>query len=144
MSIAPVQKMATYEELADEDDNMLLRAAWPRYKQEFWDYLAESRETVQRIVAAHLSCHPEACTVAPVHQWKAGSYNVCMPVTVAGRGRVMVRCPLDYRFKSTADEKIRGEAATYAWLAANCPDIPIPCLRGFGVPNGESFTPLAQ
>ncbi|KAH8710096.1 hypothetical protein GQ44DRAFT_626978, partial [Phaeosphaeriaceae sp. PMI808] len=39
-----------------------------------------------------------------------------------------------------AEEKLRCEVAAYIWIESNCPDIPIPCLRGFGFRNGQSFS----
>ncbi|UPL02692.1 hypothetical protein LCI18_013626 [Fusarium solani-melongenae] len=59
----------------------------------------------------------------------------------------MIRFPLPYKIgESThpgnADEKLRCEAATYAWLQSHCPSIPIPHLWGFGFPSGPSFTVL--
>jgi hypothetical protein len=59
----------------------------------------------------------------------------------------MFRCPLPHRFKShtspdVASEKIRGEAATFAWLSAHCPNVPVPQLLGFGLPGGRTFVPL--
>lgn len=43
-----------------------------------------------------------------------------------------------------ASEKIRGEAATIAWLSSHCPNVPVPRIWGFGLSGGRSFTPLAN
>jgi hypothetical protein len=36
------------------------------------------------------------------------------------------------------DEKLRCEVATYSWIHQNCPMVPIPCLYGFGFPDGQT------
>lgn len=43
----------------------------------------------------------------------------------------------DLPFPGNADEKVRTEAGTYAWLQENCPTIGIPHLYGFGLSNGR-------
>ncbi|KLJ05504.1 hypothetical protein EMPG_11019 [Blastomyces silverae] len=58
--------------------------------------------------------------------WPYGSFNVCIPIG-------------EEAFPGNAEEKVRSEAATYIWIHENCPDVPIPNLRGFGVPDGLSF-----
>lgn len=35
------------------------------------------------------------------------------------------------------EEKLRTEIATYLWLEENCPDVPIPVLHAFGLPDGS-------
>lgn len=35
------------------------------------------------------------------------------------------------------EEKLRTEIATYLWLEENCPDVPIPILHAFGLPDGS-------
>lgn len=50
----------------------------------------------------------------------------------------MIRFPLPYRIGENcslgnADETIRHEVGTYAWLQENCPIVPIPRLYGFGL-----------
>lgn len=43
-------------------------------------------------------------------------------------------------FPGNAEEKVRSEAATYIYFNENCPDIPVPRLRGFGVHGGLSVS----
>ncbi|KAJ5545186.1 hypothetical protein N7535_006432 [Penicillium sp. DV-2018c] len=59
----------------------------------------------------------------------------------------MIQFPLPYRIgedhrPGNADEKVRCEVATYAWLQDNCPSVPIPRLYGFGLSTGKTFTIL--
>ena len=83
--------------------------------------------------------------MADIQEWIHGSFNVCIPVTIFAQNprRVIVRFPLPYRVgedfrPGNADEKVRCEAGTYAWLEQACPDIPIPRLYGFAMSTGES------
>ncbi|KAI1504954.1 hypothetical protein F5X99DRAFT_331996 [Biscogniauxia marginata] len=82
--------------------------------------------------------------------WKAGSFNVVIPVLIQAKGRtgnerVYVRFPLPYKvgeaeYPGNVEEKLRTEIATYIWLQKHCPDVPIPILHGFGLPDGACFS----
>jgi hypothetical protein len=139
-----------YSDLLDDDHNMLIQSQWPRQQREFADYLSQQGEAVEQIVAHHLSLRThQTCKMAPRHEWFCGSFNICIPVYVKDRSRAVVRVPLSYRFATRtcpdmADEKIRGEAATFAWLSSNCLNVPIPRFWGFGLSDGRSFTALAN
>ncbi|TPX15568.1 uncharacterized protein E0L32_004266 [Thyridium curvatum] len=61
--------------------------------------------------------------------------------------KAIIRFPLPYKigeehYPGNVDEKLRCEAATYAWLQSHCPAVPTPRLLGFGFPGGHSFTAL--
>lgn len=86
---------------------------------------------LKSLVAHHLNLpFPDTCEVSEPTEWRHGSFNVCVPVTLHNwkekkqdreRKRVMVRFPLPYRVgealrAGNADEKVRCEAGTYAWL----------------------------
>ena len=140
----------TYSALVDDDHNMLIQSKWPRQRGDFIEYLRHEAEAVQQLVVHHLSLRPhQTCSIAPHKDWLCGSYNVCIPVNIKDHPRVVVRLPFPHRFASNtspemATEKIRGEAATFAWLSSHCPNVPIPQFWGFGLPDGRSFTPLAR
>ena len=85
--------------------------------------------------------------------WIHGSFNVCIPVSVpegsSSTAKMALRLPLPYKVgedihPGNAEEKVRTEAATYIWVRENFPDIPIPELRGFGVPGGLSVSVSIQ
>lgn len=150
---------ATYAEVVADDHNMLVEVQWPRQKRAFLEYLQRESSAIEQAVRYHLSLSSRAlCTVAPLREWRGGSFNMMIPVTVRPQGnkhhhdtdggyRVAVRCPWPHRMQSQtspdmAAEKVRGEAATYAWLSAHVPSVPIPQLRGFGLSDGRAFTPL--
>jgi hypothetical protein len=140
----------TYSEAAKSNNNMLVESHWPRQKHEFMAYLQRETRALEQVVIHHLSLSShEACTVSPARCWKFGSFNVVIPVMVNNSYEVAVRCPWPHRMHSPtspdiAGEKIRGEAATYAWVSSHCPNVPIPKFLGFGLSNGLSFTPLVR
>ena len=41
---------------------------------------------------------------------------------------------------SFAEEKLRTEAASFAWISKHCTHVPIPTLRGVGLPNGLTMS----
>lgn len=135
---------APREDIEDEDNNMLLHLEWDRLQQEFFDYLQAETTTIETIVSQHLdlSAH-QLCRVAARSQWLHGTFNVCVPVFVTNwrAQRVLIRCPLPHRLgglhtTTLMEEKIRCEAASFAWLSRNSPCVPIPRLWGFGLPSG--------
>jgi hypothetical protein len=72
-----------------------------------------------------------------------GAFNLCVPVMVNGSKRVLMRFTFPYRIgegtfcRGNSDEKVRCEAATYAWMHQQCPDVTIPRLYGFGLATGQ-------
>ncbi|RJE26604.1 Phosphotransferase enzyme family [Aspergillus sclerotialis] len=90
------------------------------------------RQLIKKLVARHLGLgSADACHVVDVEDWIHGSFNVCIRVDVIDpegnlRRQVMIRFPLRYRIgedycPGNADEKVRCEVGTYAWLKENCP-----------------------
>ncbi|EXJ82336.1 hypothetical protein A1O3_06149 [Capronia epimyces CBS 606.96] len=146
----PPQRTGTMEngrrwsDLEQEDDNMLIHMEWGRLQEEFFDYLEAKTRTIETIVAQHLDLGPhQQCRVADRSQWLHGSFNVCVPVVVSNwqAKRVLIRCPLPHRLgglhtTTLMEEKLRCEAASFAWISENCPRVPIPRLWGFGLPAG--------
>jgi hypothetical protein len=122
----------------------------------FYNKLQSHETEIRSLVASHCGLAssnlvqvPEM--VEPVNGklvWLHGSFNVCIPVHVKNLehsipSKMCFRVPLPYKigeetFPGNADEKLRTEAATYIWIDENCPNIPIPKLRGFGVAGGLS------
>ncbi|PYI04805.1 hypothetical protein BO78DRAFT_347124 [Aspergillus sclerotiicarbonarius CBS 121057] len=144
----------TYSVAKEKEVNLLHRLQYPDQQAQFFALLDDRRDWIQAVVAHHLSLKsPKNCHVADKGDWLHGSFNVCIPVTL-GRPRdlqrnkrILLRIPLPYRIgeafrPGNGDEKIRCEAATYAWTEGNCPDVPIPKLYGFAASTGETFTRL--
>ncbi len=85
---------------------------------------------------------------------RQAGFNVVLPVLIRakdhqGNERVYVRFPLPYKVgeaehQGNVEEKLRTEIATYIWLQTNCPDIPIPILHGFGLPDGTCLCSMPK
>lgn len=132
-----------WKEIEDEDDNMLVKLQQEPWRQAFFDDLQSQIPNICGIVSHHLSLSLfQQCEVSDRSEWLYGSFNVCIPINVTNwrKQRLLLRCPLPYMLGGPdgLDEKIRCEAATFAWISENCPRVPIPHLWGFGLPNGSS------
>ena len=138
----------TLEAALKQEENMLFDLAYPEQRLDFFVWLKTHRKDIEDTVSYHLGLTgSEICRLGEVREWIHGSVNVCIPVYVdnwnkhPGR-RVLIRFPLPYKIgeftcPGNADEKLRCEAATYIWIRDHCPNIPIPCLWGFGFVNGQ-------
>ncbi|QQK43077.1 Aminoglycoside phosphotransferase [Penicillium digitatum] len=143
-----LRREVTYEDVKDEEFNILHQLEFHGQQLQFFTHLWDKRDWMKTVVAHHLNlASPSACEVSGVKDWLYGSFNVCVPITInyQHKARVLLRFPLPYRVgeafnPGNGDEKIRCEAATYAWLQENCSDIPIPQLYGFSLSSGEVFT----
>jgi hypothetical protein len=114
----------TLESALDSDDNMLQRLAYPDLRFEFYLSLFKRRSDIEAIVSHHLCLRKtETCQVGEFKDWKAGSFNVCIPVNINNwakfpRKRVIIRVPLPYKvgeskYPGNADKKLRCEAASF-------------------------------
>ncbi|KAJ9365557.1 hypothetical protein C8Q69DRAFT_293717 [Paecilomyces variotii] len=145
----------TLSEAEDEEDDMRARLQYVEKRGEFYTEMKNKEEDIRSIVASH--CGLASADLVHVPDmfdekrilWIHGSFNVCIPVSIKQPGRSLparmaFRVPLPYKvgeefYPGNCEEKLRSEAATYIWIGENCPDVPIPTLRGFGVPGGLSF-----
>ncbi|PYH94294.1 hypothetical protein BO71DRAFT_398968 [Aspergillus ellipticus CBS 707.79] len=140
----------TYSTAKEQEVNILHQLTYYDQQHQFFALLSDKREWMKTVVARHLGLQSAAhCRVADTDEWLHGSFNVCIPIVVgewAGK-RVLIRFPLPYRVgeafhPGNGDEKLRCEAATYAWLQDHCPGVSIPQLYGFTLSTGETFTRL--
>lgn len=133
----------TFEGAVEEETNMVQRLTFFQKRIDFHVYLHENRANIEALVSFHLGLKSaEHCRLTQPADWVHGSFNLCLPVDVSTTSkqsttRVIIRFPLPYKigeleYPGNADEKLRCEAATYIWIAENCPDLPIPRLWGFG------------
>lgn len=133
----------TYSWARKQETNVLI--ALDDYKlmiKQFTRYRKHSI-LVRKAVAHHLGIPLEECRLEEPNKWIFGSFNVCIPVLIRDRREVLIRFPILHKIGDSfqpgnADEKIRCEAGTYAWLQKYCPSIPIPKLYGFAVSTGQS------
>lgn len=138
----------TYSAAKRYDSNVLHDLSYYSQKVEFNRRLLANRELLQAAAAHHLGVSRASCIVSGQNEWLEGTYNLCIPITILARRsfahkRVIIRFPLPYRVgeafhAGNMDEKLRSEAATYAWLQEHCPAIPIPRLHGFALSTGQS------
>ncbi|KAM3541973.1 hypothetical protein ARSEF1564_005142 [Beauveria bassiana] len=136
--------------------NVLEALLYPQRKLAFYDYIERRRDLVAEVIAHHFGVKPSEIQVSPQVWWRHGSFNLCIPFTIIAKMTdpdvlpnvlpyAFIRFPLPYRVGEAAhpgnlDEKVRCEAATYAWMEENCPDVPIPKPFGFGLSTNERFT----
>lgn len=136
----------TYAQARDEEVNIIHQLGYWSRRNEFFGFIRTRRNLIEKKVAHHLRVPPDRCHAADVDDWMHGSFNLCVPVEVKGFGHVIIRFPLPYRvgdgfFPGNRDEKVRCEAATYAWMQQHCPAIPIPRLHGFALRSGQGVRP---
>ncbi|KAK3900359.1 hypothetical protein C8A05DRAFT_45791 [Staphylotrichum tortipilum] len=127
------------------DDNIISHAAYHVAAKELSQRLWDNRATVKGLVRHHLGLGDSDASVfvAPPGQWIRDSFNVCIPVAI--RPGLMVRCAMAHklaeaRYPGTIDEKLGCEVGTYAWMQAQCPEVRIPHLYGFGLSDHSHFT----
>ncbi|KIM93093.1 hypothetical protein OIDMADRAFT_46378 [Oidiodendron maius Zn] len=149
----------TYSEAADQEHNVLQQLTYWQKREDFITYLLQHAGEIEDVVSCYLRLNgTETCRLSHPKDWIHGSFNICLPVNVDNwrqrpGGRVMVRFPLPFKVGDSyhpgnAEEKVRCEAATYAWIREKCPDVPIPYLWGFAFAggiegaNGSSFVTL--
>ncbi|KAE8155014.1 hypothetical protein BDV25DRAFT_170329 [Aspergillus avenaceus] len=145
-----LQRKITYSDAKTEECNILHQLGYHSEQERFFSHLDGKREWMKAAVAHHLGLKSSAqCQVADTENWLHGSFNVCVPITIDSwdGNRVLMRFPLPYRIGESfspgnCNEKVQCEAASYAWLQKNCPDVPIPKLYGFALSTGETFTRL--
>lgn len=129
-----------WSDIEGEDDDMIMKLEWPRSQREFLEDLQRHIADIKSIVAHHGGLRRgQRCTVAKPSDWLCGSFNVCVPIRISGpreqEQRLLIKCPLPHRLggledKRLLDEKVRCEAASFAWISQNCPRVPIPTLWG--------------
>ncbi|PYH91223.1 hypothetical protein BO71DRAFT_332716 [Aspergillus ellipticus CBS 707.79] len=139
----------TYSAAKERETNVLHSLNYWGQQNQYFEDLRGKSNLVEAAVAHHLGLKSSSCCrVADSNEWLSGTFNVCIPVYIGGEKhcpKLLVRLPLPYRVgeksnEGNADEKVRCEAGTYAWLQQNCPEVPVPRLYGFGLSTGQKFT----
>lgn len=119
------------------------------------EQLEARRSQIQQVVCRHLNISSNKLVLSETSEWIHRGFNICLPIEILDTRsqklprKAMMRVVLPHAVgesysPGTVDEKVRCEAATYAWLQRECPDIPIPQLLGIGLPGGRSacFSPF--
>jgi len=141
----------TLSDAKQASKNVLHALRFPLQKREFYARIERQRRLLSHLVAHHLNTNPASVTISGQEYWCHGSFNLCVPVVVDNTADpavpryVMIRFPLPYRVgeatrPGNADEKISTEAAAYAWIHQNCPDVPIPRLYGLGLSTKQQVS----
>ncbi|KAL9031469.1 MAG: hypothetical protein Q9196_000491 [Gyalolechia fulgens] len=141
----------TLEFALEEEHDLLRKLTYWNKRLAFAGYLRSHSDEIEAVIAFHLGLTDSgSCRLAPTGAWVHGSFNMCVPAYVKGwercaEKRVMIRFPLPYKVgeeevPGNAEEKLRCEAATYAWIQDNCPEIPIVRLLGFSFADDQCNT----
>lgn len=144
----------TFSSATARSANVLHALQYPLRKLAFYSYIEGHRALLAEVIAHHLGTKPTDIEIAPQEWWQHGSFNLVIPLNVnvdpahSSVPHAILRFPLPYRVGEVAnpgnsDEKLNCEAATYAWLEANCPSVPIPKLYGFGLSTNQRVSTLA-
>ncbi|PGH08670.1 hypothetical protein AJ79_05952 [Helicocarpus griseus UAMH5409] len=137
-----LRREITYSEAKRSHENVVHELSYPKCAQSS-TRIYRRREVIAALVAHHLGVCPSTCQVEEPKKWMSGSFNLCVPVKITSTSRrLVIRFPLPYRVgdnfrPGNADEKVRCEAATYAWISQECPSIPMPHLYGFALSTGQ-------
>lgn len=120
------------------DDNVLVSMRYPALRDEFLSSIEASKAAIEELVRLQLRI--PSCRMSVREVWGSGSFNVAIPIRLP-KIDVYLRLPLPYRsgedqHPGNVEEKLRTEIASYIWLQENCPDVPIPILHAFGLPDG--------
>ncbi|KAM3414212.1 hypothetical protein BST61_g10870 [Cercospora zeina] len=137
------------EDAQTEERDVLRQLRRCEERSQMFTRLWAQRSQIQTAVAGHLGLRSTSqCVVQSPAVWNRGHFNICVHVQVTDNcgdvSRKIFRCPMPHKVGQPAsdaiDEKIRSEAASYAWVEQECPNVPVPHLIAFGLSTGEIFT----
>ncbi|TPX26457.1 hypothetical protein DIZ76_011919 [Coccidioides immitis] len=148
---ALLNQLITLSAAQAEEEDMRVVLQYAQKRSKFYGQFYRRREEIQQLVAFHCGLtDPSSVRVPELFNGTElvrphGTFNMCIPICIdsarsddAGRplpSKLGFRVPLPYKlgeepFPGNVEEKVRSEAATYIWIGENCPDVPIPALRG--------------
>ncbi|MCJ1476754.1 hypothetical protein MMC13_005423 [Lambiella insularis] len=136
------------ESVLDDESDMLRRLTYVEKWAQFQREIEQNEEKILKLVAQHIGVDVGNCRLS--EEWLRGGFNLCIPVVVRGSQhpyqRLIFRVPLHFKLgealiPGNVDEKIKTEAATYIFMRKQCPDVPILELLGFGLTNGDIYSP---
>ncbi|PMB70796.1 hypothetical protein BM221_003253 [Beauveria bassiana] len=121
------------------EDNKLVSMHYERLKEDVYASIKAQTRQIEALLCNLFRV--SECRVVPSELWGFGSFNVAVLVRLP-RKNVCLRLPFLHRigeqhFPGNAEEKLRAEIGTYLWLHEHCPDVPIPQLHAFGLPDGS-------
>lgn len=124
----------------ESEENKLVSRRFPRLRAALYASVSARRDELEAMICRLLRV--PSCRIVPSALWRAGSFNVAILVRLPAGRNVYLRLPFAHRsgedhFPGNTEEKLRTEIATYLWLREHCPDVPIPTLHAFGLPDGS-------
>lgn len=133
--------LKSLDSVTESECNELVRMQYPLLRQQFVDSIEAQKSELEALICRLLDI--KTCRITPSEIWQSGSFNLAITVRLPRLQNAYLRLPFPHRigeatFPGNADEKIRAEAATYIWLREHCPDVPIPTLHAFGLPDGST------
>lgn len=144
--------ISSYKSAAAKETDAIKTIKDNRKTMSFCKYLLGCKTDVETLTAHHLGlASGQRCVMLGLQEWIAGRFNVCIPVSVTDTDgtcrKVMMRCAIPHMMAEdthpgTIEEKMRCEVATYAYFQEECPEIPIPHLFGFCLPDGQKVHTL--
>ncbi|XWW97823.1 hypothetical protein V2A60_005810 [Cordyceps javanica] len=135
--------LKTLSDAIESEENELVAMRNPKLKEQLFDSITANKGELEALICQLLQV--KHCRITPSEIWEHGSFNVAIKVRLPFGRDAYLRIPFLHRigehtFPGNAEEKIRTESATYLWLQEHCPDIRIPNLYAFGLPDGSTFT----
>lgn len=133
------RKPKSLAEAIESEDNELASMRYPDLARQLYDAIGCQKTELEHMICKLLRV--QTCRIVPSNLWASGSFNAAILVRLPQGKNAYLRLPFGHRigegpFPGNADEKIQTETATYMWLQEHCPDVPIPTLYAFGLPNG--------
>ncbi|KAG6012016.1 hypothetical protein E4U43_007985 [Claviceps pusilla] len=144
---------ATYEAAMNLDSNVIFEKEYEEASKNQLRQFVKYKDTIAALARHHVGADSETCVTLHLKSCKMGQFNLCVPLTVerpdAPPIKLFFRSAMPHklgelRSAGAVDEKMRCEAATYAWMQEKCPDIRIPYLYGFGLTDHTHFTHQSQ
>lgn len=135
------------EDALDGDDNALVKLRYPELREQFLDSIESQKEDIEAMVRRQMGVPVARVAIREI--WRSGSFNIVIPIFFTDESMAYLRVALPYRIgereaPGNVEEKLRAEIATYIWLQENCPDVPIPVLHAFGLPDGSTVSHLVS
>lgn len=128
----------------ESEENKLVSRHFPHLQEQFYLSINAQKGELEDLICNLLQV--PSCRIIPSRLWRSGSFNVAVLVRLPFGKNVYLRLPFLHRigehtFPGNVEEKICTEVATYLWLQEHCPDVPIPSLYAFGLPDGSIVRP---
>ncbi|PGH27641.1 hypothetical protein AJ80_00654 [Polytolypa hystricis UAMH7299] len=139
----------TYSAAKEKETNILHALGYWQRRLDLFNHLYRNRGSIEDVARHHLGLGSAwTCHIAEPNDWLHWSFNLCVSIRLTNkRGapskRLMIRFPLPYRVgedyrPGNADEKLRCEAGTYAWMRENCL-FQFRAYKGLGFPTSKLY-----